>query len=154
MIIEGQIDVNAPVQKVWDFLMDIQELSSCIPGLEEINQLDEETFEGVIGAKVGPMSGKFRFSAGITESTPPTRMKVRVEGKDDLTKSTINATVTLGLAEAGGGSQIHHRFDADIQGRIAIVGDMILRGVAGVMLKEFAKRLRNRLETDFPGETF
>lgn len=146
MIVEGQIDVNAPVRKVWDFLMDIQAFSSCVPGLEAIHQVDEETFEGVIGAKVGPISGKFRFTASIVESAPPAEMEVRVEGQDDVTKSKIDATVSLSLAEDGDGTHMRHHFDADIQGRIAIVGDMILRGVAGVMLKEFARRLRSRLE--------
>lgn len=147
MIIEGKIDVAAPIQKVWDFVMDVEAFASCVPGLDEIAPLDERTFDGVMGAKVGPMSGKFRFRAAITESVPPTDMKVRVEGMDDLTRSTIHAWVTLNLTPSGlAETKMNHHFDAEIKGRIAIIGDMILRGVAGVMLKEFSRRLRQRLE--------
>jgi carbon monoxide dehydrogenase subunit G len=147
MIVEGKFKVEAPVQKVWDFLMDFNQFASCIPGLEDLSQVDDRTFDGVIGAKVGPMSGKFRFQASILEAAPPTDMKVRVEGQDDLTKSTVNAMVTLKLTPSGEtGTQLSHHFNAEIKGRIAIVGDMILRGAAAVMLNEFAKRLRGRLE--------
>ena len=147
MIVEGRTDVAAPIEKVWDFVMDIEAFASCVPGLDEISKVDERTFDGVIGAKVGPMSGKFRFQATIVESAPPTDMRVRVEGMDDLTRSTINAQVTLNLAPSGSaGTRMTHHFDAEIKGRIAIIGDMILRGVAGVMLKEFSKRLCRRLE--------
>ena len=147
MIIEGKIDVAAPIRKVWDFVMDMEAFASCVPGLDEIAQLDDRTFDGAIGAKVGPMSGKFRFRAAIAESVPPTEMKVRVEGMDDLTRSAIHAWVTLNLTPSdSAGTKMTHHFDAEIKGRIAIVGDMILRGAAGVMLKEFSRRLRRRLE--------
>ena len=146
MIVEGQIEVNAPDREVWDFLMDIQAFSSCMPGLEEIHQRDDETFDGVVSAKVGPISGKFHFTASIVESMPPSEMKVRVDGHDDVTKSKIDATVSLTLTKDGDGTRLCHRIDVEIEGRLAIIGDMILRGVAGVMLKEFAKRLRSRLE--------
>ena len=147
MIIEGKIDIAAPIQEVWDFVMDMEAFASCVPGLDEIAPLDDRTFDGVIGAKVGPMSGKFRFRASITEIVPPTDMKVRVEGMDDMTRSAVNAWVTLNLTPSDpAGTKMTHHFDAEIKGRIAIVGDMILRGVAGVMLKEFSRRLRRRLE--------
>ena len=72
MVFSGKIDVQVPASKAWDFLIDINQFSSCLPGLEKVTQLDERTFDGVIGATVGPISGKFSFRATIVESTPPT----------------------------------------------------------------------------------
>jgi len=63
MIFEGKIDLDVPAVKTWDFLIDINKFSSCLPGLQEVKQIDDKTFDGVIAANVGPISGKFSFRA-------------------------------------------------------------------------------------------
>ncbi|MFQ5911876.1 MAG: CoxG family protein [Nitrospinota bacterium] len=147
MILEGRFDVGTPASKAWDFLMDLDRLAPCLPGLEEVTQSDDRTFDGMIGASVGPMSGKFSFRATILESTPPTELLVRTEGTDSVTKSTVSTNVKLTLAETGDNrTELRYRADVDIRGRLAIVGDMILRAAANVVLAEFAKRFRSRVE--------
>ena len=88
MIFEGKIDLDVPAAKTWDFLIDINKFSSCLPGLQEVKQIDDKTFDGVIAANVGPISGKFSFRAMIVESKPPEQMVVKTEGTDSVTKST------------------------------------------------------------------
>ena len=36
MIFDGKIDLNVPVQKAWDFLIDINKFSTCLPGIDEV----------------------------------------------------------------------------------------------------------------------
>ena len=45
----------------------------------------------------GPISGKFNFRSTIVESRPPEQMVVRTEGTDTVTKSTVNADMTVDL---------------------------------------------------------
>jgi uncharacterized protein len=143
MIFEGKIDLDVPVSKTWDFLIDINKFSSCLPGLEEVTQIDDKTFDGVIVASVGPISGKFSFRATIVESKPPEQMVVRTEGKDSVTKSTVNADMTVDLHEAAANETLmDYRADIKIKGRLGILGDMVLRATATLILQEFTKRLR------------
>jgi uncharacterized protein len=143
MIFEGKIDLDVPVIKTWDFLIDISKFSSCLPGLEEVKQIDDKTFEGVIVASVGPISGKFSFRANIVESKPPEQMIVRTEGKDSVTKSTVNADMTVDLHEpAANETVMDYRADIKIKGRLGILGDMVLRATATLILQEFTRRLR------------
>jgi carbon monoxide dehydrogenase subunit G len=143
MIFEGKIDLDVPVSKTWDFLIDINKFSSCLPGLEEVKQIDDNTFDGVIVASVGPISGKFSFRATIVESNPPEQMVVRTEGKDSVTKSTVNADMTVDLHEPGENQTLmDYRADIKIKGRLGILGDMVLRATATLILQEFTKRLR------------
>lgn len=147
MKFEGKIEVGAPVAKTWDFLMDVDQFSSCMPGLEGVNKLGERTFEGTIGAEVGPISGKFTFRATIVEAEPPSAMTVKIDGEDSVTKSKVNADVQATLKEiAEGRTEIDYRAEVDIKGRLAILGDMILRATSSLMVEEFARRLRGRLE--------
>jgi uncharacterized protein len=147
MVFEGKIDVAVPPAKTWDFLLDVDRFASCMPGVEKATRIDDRTFDGTIGAAVGPISGKFNFRATIVDSQPPEELIVRTEGTDSVTGSRMNADVTIHLKELmANHTQLDYRADVQIQGRLAILGDMILRATASLMLESFADKLRERLE--------
>jgi uncharacterized protein len=146
MIFEGKISLDAAPQQAWDFLNDINKFSTCLPGIDEVKQIDDKTFDGVISAAVGPISGKFSFRSTILESRPPAQMLVRTEGADSVTKSTVNADLMMDLNAAGTGqTEMTYRADVKIKGRLAILGDMVLRATATLILQEFARRLNQAL---------
>jgi len=146
MIFDGKIDLEAPADQVWDFLIDINNFSTCLPGIDEIRQVDDKTFDGIIAAKVGPISGKFTFRSVILESRPPEQMVVQTEGMDSVTKSTVNADMTMELRKvADAKTQMDYRADVKIKGRLAILGDMVLRATATLILQEFVRRLQKGL---------
>ena len=147
MIFEGKIDLKVPPVEAWDFLMDIDRFSSCLPAMEKIARIDERSFEGVMGATVGPISGKFSFRSTIVESRPPKEFVVRTDGTDSVTKSTMRVDMTVKLTEpVADQTELGYHANVEIKGRLAILGDMILRATAVVMLEEFIRRLRERLE--------
>jgi uncharacterized protein len=146
MIFDGKIDLEVPAQKAWDFLIDINKFSACLPGIDEVKQVDDKTFDGVISAAVGPISGKFNFRSTILESRPPEQMVVRTEGTDSVTKSTVNADMTVDLRSVSETkSQMGYKADVQVKGRLAILGDMVLRATATLILQEFTRRLRQAL---------
>jgi carbon monoxide dehydrogenase subunit G len=146
MIFEGKIDLDAAAETAWNFLIDINKFSACLPGIDEIKQIDDKTFDGVISATVGPISGKFSFRSTIVESRAPEQMVVRTEGIDSVTKSTVNADMTMDLNRvAEKKTQMNYRADVTIKGRLAILGDMVLRATATLILQEFTRRLQRTL---------
>ena len=146
MIFEGKIDLDVPVSEAWDFLIDINKFSACLPGIEEVKQIDDKTFEGALAAAVGPISGKFSFRSTIVESWPPDQMVVRTEGTDSVTKSIVNADMTVKLQRLSDNkTQMDYKADVKIKGRLAILGDMVLRATATLILQEFARRLHKEL---------
>ncbi|MGH7771915.1 MAG: CoxG family protein [Candidatus Binatia bacterium] len=147
MIFEGKIEIRVPAAKAWDFLINVNQFTSCLPGLEKVTQLDDRTFEGVIGATVGPISGKFTFRSTIIESTPPKELVVRTEGTDSVTKSAMSINMTVTLNESiESQTELGYHANVEVKGRLAILGDMILRATAALMLEEFVRRLRSQLE--------
>ena len=146
MIFEGSIGLEAPAPRVYDFLLDVDGFTSCVPGLEEVVRVDDRTFDGVISASVGPISGKFSFRAHMVESDPPREMVARVEGTDSVTRSTVNADLTMTLDPVGAEhTELAYRATVDVHGRLAILGDMVLRATAALLLEEFTKRLKERV---------
>ena len=52
--------VMAPIEKVWDFLSDIEQVTPCLPGAELGEALDENRHSVKITVKVGPIKSRYK----------------------------------------------------------------------------------------------
>ena len=149
MNFEDKIVLDFPRPKVWELLLDVNRFAACMPGVEQVTQIDDRTFDGVIQASVGPMTGKFSFRANIVESEPPRELNARVEGTDSVTKSILTADMAMTLeAPSAEQTELTYQAKVDVKGRLAILGDMVLRATASLLLADFGKRLRQQLESE------
>jgi len=150
---EDRITVKAPADRVWAFLLDPNCIAACMPGVQNVTQIDDRTFDAAIAASVGPISGKFSFRAHIVESNPPTEMAAEIEGVDSVTKSPLRAHVAMTLQPLGAAeTALAYRATVQVKGRLAILGEMVLRATATLMLEEATRRLRAQLEGTDPGK--
>jgi uncharacterized protein len=103
MKLDGTIAIAAPPRDVWALVIDPIGLSACVPGVHDIRQVDERTFEGTISAAVGPIDGNFTFRSVLTTAAFPD-LVVAVEGTDSVTKSRLvmDVTAALGARSANG----------------------------------------------------
>jgi carbon monoxide dehydrogenase subunit G len=146
MRLEGRVAVQAPRERVWTFLLDPTALSSCIPGVESVRQLDERTFEGEISAAIGPLTGRFAFQTRIADAQPPSHLEGEMSGTDSVTGSRVTASVKADLGPAADdATTFAYVADVKVSGRLAIVGETVLRATAGVIFSRFAACLQDRL---------
>ena len=82
MLIEGQFTLQAPIQKVWDSLLDPKTLGTCVPGTEKMEAIDDETYESIVTQRVGPFKVKLKFKTKLTEVRPPNYIKAVGRGAD------------------------------------------------------------------------
>jgi carbon monoxide dehydrogenase subunit G len=151
VIFDDTFSIGAEAGRVWECLLDVNCLATCLPGTRDIVQVDERTFDGTIKATVGPIEGTFVYRAHVIESTPPTELLAELSGTDSVTKSTIRADVRMTLTPlAAQATELAYHARVQVSGRLAILGDMVLRTTAAVLLDEFARRLRRQLETPVP----
>lgn len=147
MKLAGQTEIAAPAERVWALINDPVGLAGCVPGVQDVRRIDDRTFSGGITAAVGPMEGNFDFTAVIEQSDFPSALVVQLTGTDSVTKSTLLATVTSTLEPRGGAlTGLSYTATLNVKGRLAILGDMILRATASVMISELVKCLKSRLE--------
>ena len=146
MILEGKFTVKAPIQKLWDTLLEPETLLSCIPGAEKIERIDEKTFDCVIKQKVGPISVKFMFKSVLSRVEPPTHIEVDGEGEDVGKAGHLVQKSVVDLRETTEGEvEVSYRTDATIVGKLAMFGDRIMRAKAKKVEGEFTQALRERL---------
>jgi carbon monoxide dehydrogenase subunit G len=147
--LEGKTVLGRPPEAVWDFLLDVERFSGCVPGVQEVKKLDERTFEGTISATVGPITGAFNFRATIIDSVAPREMLARLDGTDTVTKSKLTGEIALTLQRLEAmQTELSYNAAVGIQGRLAILGDMILRATATLLVEEFIRRVRIEIENE------
>ena len=140
------LTLEASPRSEWDLLLDPERFAACIPGVQHVSRVDERTFEGAILASVGPMSGTFDFQATILDSQPLEALGARVHGTDSVTHSQVDADMQMRLTELTAQStELRYETTVEVEGRLALLGDMLLRATGTVMLREFGARLRRQL---------
>jgi 2-furoyl-CoA dehydrogenase large subunit len=145
--LQGRIEIRADPSAVWDLILDPRALAACVPGVQRVEQVDERTFRGEIAASVGPIDGRFTFTSTIREADFPSRLVVEMTGADSVTNSPLRGIVTVGIETPDPSlTVLAYVAVLTVGGRLAILGEVVLRGTAGLMINELAKCLRSRLE--------
>ena len=54
--IENQFEMQAPIDDVWNYLLDVERVAPCMPGAELTEVVDENTYKGKAGVKLGPVN--------------------------------------------------------------------------------------------------
>jgi carbon monoxide dehydrogenase subunit G len=147
MKLDGTIDIDAPAAAVWQVVIDPVDLAACVPGVGAVRQVDARTFEGTVRASVGPIDGDFAFRSVLTRTEFPDDLVVDVDGTDSVTNSRIVAHVEASLGEGTPGrTTLTYHATVNVKGRLAIIGEMVLRATASVMIGQVTRCLRSRLE--------
>ena len=152
MLIEGKFTMKAPIQEVWDFLLEPGTLASCIPGAEKMEPIDDKTWEGVVKQKVGPISIKLNFTQTLTEIDPPKHVKAvgrgaAVGGAGIFTQETVVDLKELAKGEV----EVAYRSNVSIVGRLATFGERIMRAKVNKVGEEFTRNLQEKLESRIGG---
>jgi carbon monoxide dehydrogenase subunit G len=148
MLLEGKFTLNAPIQKLWDTLLQPETLKACLPGAEKIELIDERTYDCVVKQKVGPISVRFKFKSILTKVEPPNHIEMGGDGVDLGKAGRFTQKTSIDLKETeGDGVEISYRCDASVVGKLAMFGDRILRAKAKKIEAEFTQALRDKLKS-------
>jgi carbon monoxide dehydrogenase subunit G len=146
--IEERFEVQAPVDRVWKYLIDPKRVVECLPGAELIEQQDERTFLGAIKVKVGPLSMSYKGQAKFTEineETHQVRMvgDAREVGGSGSTRVSMLSTVA---PLASGGSEVLVNAEIDLVGKIVQFGRGMIEEVSRQMFRQFSTCVKQQLE--------
>jgi carbon monoxide dehydrogenase subunit G len=152
MIIEGKFAIKAPIQLLWDTLLNPETLRSCIPGAEKIDRVDEKTYDCVVKQKVGPISVRFKFKNILSKIEPPNHVEMEGEGEDIGKAGRFTQKTTIDLrAQNKDEVEIAYCCNANIVGKLAMFGDRILKAKAKKLEADFTAALKEKLESAAQG---
>ena len=146
--IEERFEVQAPVERVWKYLIDPKRVVECLPGAQLLEQPDEQNFVGAIKVKVGPLAMSYKGNGKFTEIDEQTH-QVRMVGDarettgSGSTKVSMLSTVT---ALPNGGSEVSVVADVELVGKIVQFGRGMVQEVSKQMFRQFSNCVKTHLE--------
>jgi len=148
VLVEGKFTLKAPVQKVWDVILQPGTLASCLPGAEKIEAVDDKHYNCLVKQSVGPISVKLQFAVELTEIVAPKHVKAVGRGEALGKLGTFTMELTVDLNELPGGMvDVAYVSSVNIVGKLATFGERIMRAKAKQVVEDFTKNLQKKLET-------
>jgi carbon monoxide dehydrogenase subunit G len=151
MEFDNAFEVPLPPGPAWKVLMDIERIAPCMPGATLTEKVDERTYKGKVGVRLGPVSLSFAGTAKFEEIDEPNRTaRVRASGVDAKGRGGANSIVTFRIEPAGEGSKVLVHTELSLSGSIAQYGRGagMIQEVAAQLIKQFAGALHREIGTD------
>jgi len=148
MKFQGNLLIARPVEKVWEFLWDIEKLSSCIPGCEGVKTIKEkEKYELKVKDSVGPITVHLELLADVKKLEPLKSIEIAMEGKD-FRAGGVRQTMTLVLTAKGSESEIDFETDVNVFGRLGTLGYPFVKKKAETVINEFSENVKSAIEAN------
>lgn len=147
MLIENAFDVNASPDRVYTFLLDVNQVVACVPGAELVDQVDPQTFKGKVRIKVGPVTVAYDGLARIAERDDAARTAIlEAEGRETTAPGSARSRSTMSVVPNGSGSTVRVATEFTVAGRAATFGRGLMEDVSKRMVAQVADAIRQRLE--------
>jgi len=148
MKLEQSFEVSAPVDQVWEALIDIERVVPCLPGAAVTGRGQEEgSYDGTFSVKIGPTTASYagRLSLeNVDESAHTATMQAN--GTDRRGQGGARASIVSTLDAIDGRTRVEVDTDYQITGRLARFGrGGMIEDIAERLLTEFAQRLQESL---------
>ena len=145
MKFSGTVDINAPRERVWAFLMDPDQVGPCGPGVETIEIVDETHFKAKAKVGIGFISARFNIDMEIAERDEPNQAVIKAHGQ--APGSAVDATATMALKDGeADGTTMDWAADVLIGGTLASVGARLIEGTANKMIGQTFECMKTKLE--------
>jgi carbon monoxide dehydrogenase subunit G len=149
--LDQSFEVNAPLQAVWEALVDVERVAPCLPGAEITEGGDDGQYKGTFTVKLGPTTAAYRGTLKMESADQASHTAVmRANGTDKRGQGGAKAQITSVVSEAeGGATRVDVSTDFTITGRLARFGrGGMIQDVSNRLLREFAECLQRNLEPE------
>lgn len=147
MLLKGDVIIQAPRKKVWDFLTDPNQIGQCVPGVEKIETIEEmKRYHGVVSVGLGSVKARFSGEVEILELDEPNRAKLKAHGT--ATGSAADAISEMHLSDGPDGSTlVHWTADVNVSGQLTSLVSRLMVPVSQKLAGIFYDEVRKRIET-------
>jgi len=146
--LEQTFEVDAPLERVWEALIHVDQVAPCLPGATITEAGEDGVYEGTCSAKVGPASVSFKGTLKMEEVDEATHTaKMLANGSNRRGQGGAKATIISKVSEGDGGkTKVDIDTDYSITGPLARLGrGGMIEDVGNRLLREFAGCLEQRL---------
>lgn len=148
MEFDNAFEVPLPIDNAWKVLLDIRRIAPCMPGAALTDVVDERTYKGKIGVRLGPVALTFAGTVKFEEIDDANRTaRVAAQGSDAKGRGAANAVASFRLEPASGGTKVLVHTNLTLSGAVAQYGRGvgIIQMTAAQIITQFANNLKAQL---------
>jgi carbon monoxide dehydrogenase subunit G len=151
MQFDNAFDVPLPPASAWRVLMDIARIAPCVPGAELTEQLDDRSYKGKIGVRLGPVALTFAGTARFEEIDDAAQTaRVKASGTDAKGRGGANAVASFRLEPTDTGTRVLIHTDLTLSGAVGQYGRGagMIEAVATQIIQQFAQALHAQIAAE------
>ena len=142
MEIEKTLSIAAPMDRVWNLLLEPTIMAACVPGVHSVQAISDTEYVCEIKVKISFISATFKVKNTILETRPPSYLRWEGTGEDSAVASSIKQTGEMFLTEqSDGATGLRVKVKADVFGRLGSFGLSAMKTKADLMWEEFGANL-------------
>lgn len=145
MHINGSYTFDAPAEKVWAHLMDVDTVAACVPGCDRLEPLGDDRYRATLTLAVASISGTYEALLHIADQRPPHGYRLLVEGKGR--PGFVNGATTITLVPHGQQTIVEVQGDVQVGGAIARLGQRLLGSVSKMMMDRFFNAMQSKMKS-------
>ena len=146
MHFDGTVSINAPRQKVWEYLTDPNSVSECAPGLKSVEVIEpDKKFRAVAGVGFGSVKVTFEIDVEWVELDPPNHARMKAHGK--APGSGVDITSVMNLTNGSeGATELQWSADIVVVGTIASLASRLMNSMTRKLTGEFFSCVKGKIE--------
>ena len=146
MQLSDRFAVSATVDAAWAFFWDLPRVAGCLPGCESIESIGDGAYRAQITQRVGPFQIAMSMEVSIQEAVEKQRVVVTGHGKDRIGNRLHINRLALELSEPQPGqTEVGYVMDFNLYGRLATLGNTVVKRKAEEIRAEFSRRIASEL---------
>lgn len=143
----NEFTVNRPIEEAWPLITDLERIAPCLPGAE-LQEVEGETYRGVVKVKLGAISSQFKGEAHFVERDDENyRVKIKGAGRDTGGRGNASADITAQAESLSPTStRVAVTTELHITGKVAQFGRGIMGDVSSKLMAQFADNLNQMID--------
>jgi carbon monoxide dehydrogenase subunit G len=146
MEFSGTQKIAVPIEKVWTFLLDVNNVAGCAPGFQSLEVLGDEHWKAVVSVGVGPVKAKFTMDVTRPEMHEPDLMIVKGRGKAPGSAVEMSGTMNL-VSEGPEETRMDWSATVTVSGTLASIGARLMNSTAEKLTGQFFDCLKTKLQS-------
>jgi carbon monoxide dehydrogenase subunit G len=120
--------VQAEPEAVWRSIFDPATVAAWVPGAREVAWVTDDTVAATVEQAVIGFKAVVELTVDVTARDRPSRLVLRGRGAEAMSQSRVEFELKLHLSSpAPGATVVEYETEAKIEGKLATVGDFLLR---------------------------
>jgi uncharacterized protein len=138
VVLDHPFTTERSIDSSFATILDLEKVIPCVEGATVLERTGPEAVKAEIKVKMGAMSLTFTGTLEVTEQDAAAHhLVMTVKSREAGGQGYANATIAFDLNDGGG--NIHT--NAQITGKAASMGEGVVSGVLGALVKDFAGKL-------------